>query len=214
MKGLELHVRRRRITCAAASRLDEIWPVALSRLAVTVMAKCQQGLNITGFNQSKENMKGRKCEWSSKYALLLNICYFQLLYTFVCAPKHMNRHSFVSSLLFLNCAHLSNSCIYFLAVVVWLQSLFHLPFVSKFVHYIKKGWLMKCMTPQGSTNRRKRVKHILELLPEKQATAAKSSGQQNPPRTGMTRFRPKTLFSKLFSQWSGWAKVSYQSIYR
>lgn len=138
MKGLELHVRRRRITCAAASRLDEIWPVALSRLAVTVMAKCQQGLNITGFNQSKENMKGRKCEWSSKYALLLNICYFQLLYTFVCAPKHMNRHSFVSSLLFLNCAHLSNSCIYILAVVVWLQSLFHLPFVSKFVHYIKK----------------------------------------------------------------------------
>lgn len=73
---------------------------------------------------------------------------------------------------------------------------------------------MKCMTPQGSTDRRKRVKHILELLPEKQATAAKSRGQQNLPRTGMTRFRPKTLFSKLFSQWSGWAKVSYQSIYR
>lgn len=214
MKGLELHVRRRRITCAAASRLDEIWPVALSRLAVTVMAKCQQGLNITGFNQSKENMKGRKCEWSSKYALLLNICYFQLLYTFVCAPKHMNRHSFVSSLLFLNRAYLSNSCIFFWRWLFDYSRYFICHLFLSLCITLTKGWLMKCMTPQGSTDRRKRVKHILELLPEKQATAAKSRGQQNPPRTGMTRFRPKTLFSKLFSQWSGWAKVSYQSIYR
>lgn len=51
----------------------------LFRLAMAVKAKCQQGLNITGFNQFKENMKGRRCERSSKtFALLLVLCYFQL----------------------------------------------------------------------------------------------------------------------------------------